>query len=194
VRSPLAGLLRTLVALAIAGALIGVPAVTHAAPGTAVPVAPIGGETVVGDPVLTWTEALGTGYEVRWNADGSLGVDGALDPATGGRAFPGVTSHRITDLTAPIYHWQVRALPNGEWSPIATFSVDIQLDTLGPGTPAEEVDEPVEPEVEPAPEAGRQDAVGGVSGFVWIAAASTLAGLILAVVGREWLRLRRQEP
>lgn len=193
-RSPLAGWMRPPIALllAIAGALVVVPA-AHAGTASLAPVAPIApleGETVVGDPVLEWTAADGTGYEVRWNTDGSIAADGALDPgASGGRAFPGSTSHQLTGLVAPTYFWQARALPDGAWSPVVSFHLDIQLETL---------DEPVAPVAptapEPTPDAGAPPVGSTVSGFVWIASASTFAGLLLAVVGREWLRLRRQEP
>lgn len=207
-RSPLAGWTRFPIALivAIAGALVAVPALATAAPATASisvsqtvaaqaePIAPAEGELVAGDPVLQWTESDGSGYELRWNAAGDLDDEGALDPAVdGGRTFPGGESHRLTGLTAATYHWQVRALPDGDWSGIATFHLDIQLDTLGPGAVT---DEPVtEPTVAPsAPEAGAGlDLSTAVHGFVWIAAGSSFAGLILAVVGREWLRLRRQQ-
>lgn len=192
-RSPLAGWLRPPIALivAVAGALLVAPASAQAAPTSVTPIAPIEGETVVGEPLLEWTPDDGTGYEVRWNTDGSVDADGALDPsAAGGRAFPGTPSHQLAGLVAPTYFWQARALPDGDWSPVAMFHLDIQLETLDV-PPA-----PVDPEPAPEPTADAvAPALGStVSGFVWIASASTFAGLLLAVVGREWLRLRRQEP
>ncbi len=202
-RSPLAGRRRLPFALvvAIAGALVALPATASAAPfapATPQPVAtvsPAEGELVDADPVLTWTESDGAGYELRWNVAGELASDGGLDTAAdGGRAFPGGESHRLTDLTAATYHWQVRALPDGDWSRVATFHLDIQLDTLGPDT-ATDVPATDDPTGGPVPEAGAGlDLSTAVNGFVWIAAGSTFAGLLLAVVGREWLRLRRQEP
>ena len=190
-RSPLAGWLRPPIALlvAIAGALVVVPA-AHAvstSPAPVAPIAPSEGETVVGDPVLEWTAAEGTGYEVRWNTDGSLDAEGALDlSASGGRAFPGSAAHQLTGLVAPPYFWQARALPDGSWSTVASFHLDIQLETL---------EVPLAPDTaEPIPDAAAPLLGSTVSGFVWIASASTFAGLLLAVVGREWLRLRRQEP
>lgn len=194
-RSPLAGWMRPPIALlvAVAGALVVVPGAHAAAasPTVVVPIAPHEGETVVGDPVLEWTAADGTGYEVRWNTDGRLGDDGALDPgASGGRAFPGSASHQLSGLVAPTYFWQARALPDGAWSTVATFHLDIQLDTLD--EPPVAPDAPVAPES--TPDAAAPPLGSAVSGFVWIASASTFAGLLLAVVGREWLRLRRQEP
>jgi hypothetical protein len=194
VRSPFAGWMRFPIALivAVVGALVAMPAVAFAAVAVS-PVSPVDGELVDADPVLRWTASDGAGYELRWNADGGLDADGALDPTgDGGRAFPGGESHRLSGLTAATYHWQVRALPDGDWSAVTTFHLDIQLDTLAPGDPVEE------PAVEaPAdvvtPEAGiHLDLSTAVNGFVWIAAASSFAGLLLAVVGREWLRLRRQ--
>lgn len=200
-RSPLAGWTRFPIALivAIAGALVAVPAVASAAPAhgaipvQAEPVSPSEGELVAADPTLRWSASDGTGYEVRWNAGGDLDSSGALDPTVdGGRAFPGGTSHQLTGLTAATYHWQVRALPDGDWSGISTFYLDIQLDTLTPGA---ETGMPATPApVEPRPESGAGlDPSTAVHGFVWIAAASSFAGLLLAVVGREWLRLRRQQ-
>ena len=203
VRSPLAGWMRFPIALivAIVSVLVVVPAMASAAESVSPvsPVSPAEGELVDADPVLRWTAAGDAGYELRWNADGALDSSGALEVGDdGGRAFPGGESHRLTDLTAATYHWQVRALPDGAWSPVATFHLDIQLDTLGPGEPAEPpVDE--QPVVEAptdvsVPEAGAGlDLSTAMNGFVWIAAASSFAGLLLAVVGREWLRLRRQE-
>jgi hypothetical protein len=203
VRSPLAGWMRVPIALivAVVGALVAVPAMASAAESVSPvsTISPTEGELVDADPVLRWTASDGAGYELRWNADGSFDSTGALDAtADGGRAFPGGESHRLADLTAATYHWQVRALPDGAWSPVATFHLDIQLDTLGPGEPAEPpaVEQPVvdAPSDVPAPHAGAGlDLSTAVSGFVWIAAASSFAGLLLAVVGREWLRLRRQE-
>jgi hypothetical protein len=195
VRSPLAGMTRIPLALLLAtgAALLVAPAASAAvtAPAPVAIVAPSEGEVVVGDPVLRWTESDGVGYELRWNVDGALDETGALDSGeTGGRAFPGSPSHQLTGLVAPMYHWQVRALPDGAWSPIASFHRDIQLDTLAP--PADAPDASVAPPVAAA-EAPARSVADAVSGFVWVAAASSVAGLILAVVGREWLRLRRQE-
>lgn len=196
-RSPLAGWMRFPIALvvAVAAAVVAVPAIAAAAPPTPGPVrtvSPAEGELVDADPVLRWTPASGSGYELRWNASGELDATGALDPgAEGGRAFPGSESHQLSALTATTYHWQVRALPDGDWSPVATFYLDIQLDTLGPGG-----EPPTEAgPTEPTPEAGSTlDLSTAVNGFVWIASASSFAGLLLVVVGREWFRLRRHEP
>src|SRR5690606_6551854 len=118
----------------------------------------------------------------------ALDAAGALDPASdGGRVFPGSPSHQLTGLTAATYHWQVRAMPDGEWSAIATFHLDIQLDTLGPGSGAAP-EAPEAPVVEqsadrPAPRAGAGVDVGAaLTGFAWVAGASSFAGLLLAVV------------
>lgn len=202
-RSPLAGITRIPLALLFATgiALVVAPGAQAAttAPAPVEIVAPSEGETVVGDPVLRWTESDGAGYEVRWNTDGALGDDGALDAGeTGGRAFPGSNSHPLTGLVAPTYYWQVRALPDGAWTPPAVFQVDIQLDTLAPpvgdpDAPGAPGAPPTAPNADTAAEAAPSTLGTAVSGFVWIAAASSFAGLILAVVGREWLRLRRRE-
>lgn len=187
-RSPVAGLL-----VAFAAALFGVlalatPASAEPSPApTVTPLTPAEGATVPGHAALTWTALVGTGYEVRWNADGTRDADGALDPASGGRAFPRIASHVLLDLTAPTYHWQVRALPAGAWSSVATFSVDVQLETLTPP--------PATPTATPTSTEGPAPPVGGSTSpwhaFLWIAVASSVAGVILAVVYRERLRLRR---
>ncbi|MGV3712714.1 hypothetical protein, partial [Pseudolysinimonas sp.] len=108
---------------------------------------------------------------------------------------PGSNSHPLTGLVAPTYYWQVRALPDGAWTPPAVFQVDIQLDTLAPSVDAPGAPGalPTAPIADTAAEAAPSTLGTAVSGFVWIAAASSFAGLILAVVGREWLRLRRRE-
>lgn len=199
-RSPLAGWMRFPIALiaAVVGALVAVPALALVAPAPVTPVSPTEGELVDADPVLRWTESDGAGYEVRWNADGGLDGSGVLDPAVdGGRAYPGDNSHQLSGLTSATYYWQARVLPDGDWSAVATFHVDIQLDTLAPGSASDQpatgvpgVDPAAKPEVAAG---GGFDLSTAVHGFVWIAASSSFAGLLLAIVGREWLRLRRQE-
>jgi len=204
VRTPLAGWMRPPIALlvAIAGAVFGAPAVASAlaaadaGPAPVAIIAPAPGELVSGDPVLQWTASGTAGYELRWNVDGTRDGTGALDHTSdgGGRLFPGGESFQLTGLTAPTYHWQVRALPDGAWSPVGTFHLDIQLDTLGPGAePGAETPAPEAPAEEPTPEAGAGfDAGAALQSFAWVAGASSFAGLLLAVVGREWLRLRRE--
>lgn len=209
-RSPRAGWMRPPIALivAVVGALVALPAAAlpaaalAAEPASTAPVAtvsPADGELVGTDPLLRWTASGDSGYELRWNADGALDASGALDPSVGGgRVFPGGPSHQLTGLTAVTYHWQVRAMPEGEWSAIATFHLDIQLDTLGPGSGSgpDAADAPLveQPAEEQPPRAGAGVDLGAtLTGFAWIAGASSFAGLLLAVVGREWLRLRRQE-
>lgn len=196
-RSARTGWRRLAIALvaALAGALVAVPAVAGAAtPAPIVTVSPTEGELVDADPVLRWTSSGTSGYEVRWNATGELDDTGALDVASDGdRAFTGDESHQLAGLTATTYHWQVRALPEGAWSAIATFYVDIQLDTLGPGAA------PEAPPVDASGEAQAPEAGAGVDlrpafhGFVWVATGSSFAGLLLAVFGRDRLRLRRPE-
>lgn len=187
-RRAAATLAAVLAAIALALALATPATAAPLEAGPVEPVTPVEGATVAGDPVLAWTAAGTAGYELRWNADGALAPDGALDPdADGGRAFPGQASHRLSGLGATTYHWQVRALPDGPWSAVATFHLDVQLDTL----PLESAAAPTR---EDAPAvAGRGGPGGIVPALVWVGAASSIAGLILAVVGREWLRLRRQE-
>lgn len=204
-RSPVAGPTVALAAAALAvlagaGLALAAPApAASAAPASAstiAPLTPAEGATVAGPAELTWTEVLGTGYEVRWNEDGAVDADGVLSTAHGGRSFPGTASHLLADLTSPTYHWQVRALPAGDWSSIATFHVDVQLDTLdlpAVDEPAPTGDAPADPAPVAQPESAPAVLGGPLHGLVWVAGASTLAGLVVAVVGRERLRVRRRE-
>ena len=195
-RSPVAGLTVALAAAAVvvlapAAPAAAVPPAAATTAGAIAPLTPGEGELVVGDPELSWTEVLGTGYEVRWNTDGTRGVDGGLDAAAGGRAFPASASYLLADAVSPTYHWQVRALPAGDWSHVATFHVDIQLPTLDL-PPVDETGTRGEPSAPAETPESEPPLLGGpFHGLVWVAAGSTFAGLLLAIVGRQWFRLRR---
>jgi hypothetical protein len=163
------------VALGAAGTLA-VPLAALAASAEApVAVAPEdGGFVEPGTVVLEWTAVdAPAGYEVSWSADG------------GQNAGTGATTQ--TSLAIQIedgaFSWQVRALPDGEWSPAATFYVDLDLPTLA-------LPEQAAPAAAPA--AAGRGGIEAVPGVVWIGGALGFSAVFLAVVVVQ-ARLRRAQ-
>jgi hypothetical protein len=161
---PSARRLFTAIALAVtlgaAGGLAfpgGAIATTRDAP---VAVAPEEGAFVEpGTVVLAWSpvDAL-AGYEVTWATDGG---------AEAGAITTTQTSIAI-EVGAGSYSWQVRALPDGDWSAPATFFADVELPTL----PL-----PEQPAVAPA-----RPGLDAVPGSVWIGGALGFSVVFLVIV------------
>jgi hypothetical protein len=146
-------------ALALGG-LVALGASTAAVAGDEVPrpVAPTAGAVLDSTSVvLEWTDVAADGYQIAW-------------ASTSGGDATGLATATVTTMTVAVdagsYEWRVRALPDGEWSPPATFEVDLDLPTL------------------PLP--GHGFAPPGV----WIAGAAGFAVIFLGVVAVQAYRQR----
>ena len=162
------------IALAVtlgAGGALAVPGVALAVASEApVAVAPEEGTFLEpGTIVLEWTGVEAPqGYEVAWTADAG----------TGSASTTG-TSAAVT-VDSGSFSWQVRALPDGDWSAPATFHVDLELPTLA--VPEEPVAAPV---------VARQG-FETIPGSVWIGGALGFSAVFLVVVVLQ-SRVRREQ-
>lgn len=161
---------RLLVALALATVvavpgILALPAPVLAAPLTVVDapevLAPEEGAFV--DPaevVLQWTAVPAPGgYEVTWSSESGEGIVTSDSTST------------TIQVDGGTFTWQVRALPDGEWSAPATFHADVELPTLPlPEQPAVAV--PATP----------QQGFGAIPGSVWIIGALGFSAVFLAAV------------
>lgn len=162
---------RLVVALALATAVTVPGILVLPAAASAAPVAAVDGPEVVApeegafvDPaavVLEWTAVPAPGgYEVAWSSETGEG---------------GVVTSDSTSTTIQVdggtFTWQVRALPDGEWSAPATFHADLELPTLPlPEQPA--VAAPATP----------RPGLDGIPGSVWIIGALGFSAVFLAAV------------
>lgn len=155
------------------------PSIAEAAASDApVAIAPDEGTSLApGTIVLEWTAvAASDGYEVTW----STGADGGIGSLSTAEATAAI------EVESGSVSWQVRALPDGEWSAPATFHVDPELPTLAvPEQPAEQpAAVPAVPDIVPP-------GVGAIPGGVWILGALGFSVVFLAVVVIQ-SRVRRE--
>ena len=168
-------------ALVLAGfATVSLPA-SAAVPETETVTGPADGATVGGTAVVFSAPSAddGAGYELRWSLDAAVDAQSGRLVGTvgGGATIVTTTEYALVDLEQHTYFWQVRPLDDGvgAWSVPRSFTIDpdgvgLQLETYpftDPTTP-----EPAESAAPPT----------GVSGGVWVAAASAFAVLFLVVV------------
>lgn len=189
--------IRTLLAvfaLVFAGfATFGLPAsaaVLESSPSSDAVTGPADGEVVGGTAVVFSAPSAGdgVGYELRWGTDAAVDAESGrlVDIPGGGDAIVTATEYALVDLEPETYFWQVRSLDDGAgmWSAPRSFTIDpdgvgLQLETYPFTDPST---------VAPAESAGP---LTGISGGVWVAAASAFAVLFLVVVLLSARRLRR---
>lgn len=127
-----------------------------------------------GEVVLEWTPAEApAGYGVIWRLAGDV-----LDAGSSTAFTTAATIH----VDAGSYVWQVRVLPDGDWSPPATFRADLELPTLVLPEQADAGDA--------APTATRHG-IAAVPDSVWIVGALGFSAVFLAAVAVQ-SRVRRE--